>query len=306
MCAAAEDAWTCSKCGAVTDGGNFCKECGAARSQAWTCSKCGKVMQDGRFCSGCGAAKPDGASAGQEEQIARPVLPDPQTFFPSLNYNELPQYKKSYSGYYCSFKTTAAYADALWEYVDSVANDYSYVISYSFDMSGSDGTYHQWDRYLTYTGPEKLNAVKQGSTNLYDGSQVIIILGQDTKKDFALLSICYSEGISYTDGGQRCSRDNMPDIGRNANKSGNSVGSGNSAGTSGGGQGKTVCAECGGKGYGLCNTCGGDGTIDIYVSAPGYGGVGTASRKLEHKPCSNIFCHGGHVECFFCHGTGKQ
>ena len=282
----------------------------ALADDSWTCGQCGKVMQDGRFCSNCGAARPDSAAAEPGGQTAGPVLPDPQTFFSSLNYNELPRYMKSCNGNYCSFNTTAVYADALWEYADTVLGSYSYQLSYSFDSSGSGGTYHQWDRYLSYTGAEKLGCVSTGFDNLYNNGQVIISLQQDTKKNIALLSIYYSDGISFADGGQRCSRDDMPDLGSYADLSGRTAGNGGNTNASGSsansGQGNTVCAECGGKGYRICHTCGGDGVIDIYISTPGYGGVGTGSRTKEQKPCSNIFCHGGKVECFFCQGTGKQ
>ena len=67
---------------------------------------------------------------------------------------------------------------------------------------------------------------------------------------------------------------------------------------------QSVCPECRGRGTRNCNTCDGKGYIEIRIRTPGYGGVGTGTRTTETKPCSNIFCHNGQVECWFCNGTG--
>ncbi|MBQ4425554.1 MAG: SPFH domain-containing protein [Lachnospiraceae bacterium] len=54
--------WTCPKCGATGQTGNFCGNCGTpkpAEDAGWTCPKCGAAGQKGNFCSVCGEKKPE-------------------------------------------------------------------------------------------------------------------------------------------------------------------------------------------------------------------------------------------------------
>ena len=59
---AANDGWTCPKCGATGNPGKFCVNCGEKKPEekkGWTCPKCGKINL-GKFCSECGEKKPAG------------------------------------------------------------------------------------------------------------------------------------------------------------------------------------------------------------------------------------------------------
>lgn len=69
---------------------------------------------------------------------------------------------------------------------------------------------------------------------------------------------------------------------------------------------KSVCTFCNGKGYRDCLTCGGDGYMEIRVSVPNYTGVSGSTSTIEKKPCSNLFCEGGRVKCWYCDGTGEK
>lgn len=258
--------------------------------------------------------EPDKTETNEADQgITGLVLPDPLAFFQSMNYNESPQYLKSYQGNYCSLKTKAAYAETIWEYADCVIANYPYELSYSYDGAVGNTGYHQWDRYLTCIDAENLAGVSDGWNNRYTGAHVYIGLGYDTKNDYALLFIVYSDGIRFQNDGFHCTRSDIPDIGRNAGKQETTEPPTNTTSPSDPSTPSTpsnpsiggICIQCNGKGYRSCHTCGGDGTIEVYVKTPGYGGVGTGSRSRVSKKCSNIFCHGGKVDCLFCQGTGK-
>lgn len=63
--APAAEGWTCLKCGAAGNTGNFCGQCGEKKPEpkpepaGWTCPKCGVTGITGNFCSQCGEKKPE-------------------------------------------------------------------------------------------------------------------------------------------------------------------------------------------------------------------------------------------------------
>lgn len=67
---------------------------------------------------------------------------------------------------------------------------------------------------------------------------------------------------------------------------------------------QTTCPVCNGKKTRDCKTCDGKGYMEILVRVAGYNGVGSDTYETVQKPCSNLFCHNGQVDCWRCNGTG--
>lgn len=81
---------------------------------------------------------------------------------------------------------------------------------------------------------------------------------------------------------------------------------GSSSGNLGGSSSSSdICRYCNGQKTSTCKTCYGKGYIEVRTTTPKYtSGVG--GTKTERKPCTNIRCHDGKVDCSFCGGKGYR
>lgn len=85
---------------------------------------------------------------------------------------------------------------------------------------------------------------------------------------------------------------------------GSSSGSSDSGSFGGTGSSSGVCRYCNGKKTTTCKSCNGKGYIEVRTTTPQYT-AGVGGTKTERKPCPNIRCHDGQVDCSFCGGTGR-